>query len=239
MLYQDIFQKIEIVYQDDFIIVLNKPSGLTVNRSITQKDGTLQDYVESKFDFLSKAKASIDSEFVSRSGIVHRLDKDTSGLILVAKDPKSFVNLQSQFREREIVKDYLAVVVGKMSEDNMNVAAPIQRNPQKRMTYAVVAKGKPAETRIARIKELKLEDSIFTLVTASPKTGRTHQIRVHLFALNIPVACDRVYSSKKQFELSSLYFNRLMLHAYKISFIHPKTKHVVDFTCPPSKEFHM
>lgn len=236
MQYQNIFQKIKVVYQDEHIILLDKPSGLTVNRSVTQKSETLQDYVEGEFSFV---KGDPQSEFVSRSGIVHRLDKDTSGLILVAKDPKSFLNIQAQFKERTVTKEYYAVVVGRLNDDTIKIEAPIQRNPRKRLTYAVGSKGKPAETVVQKVKEVTLDGNFFTLVKVNPKTGRTHQIRVHLFALNVPVAVDKIYSSKKQYDLSQKYFNRLMLHAYKISFKHPKTGKTCEFLCEIPKDFNI
>lgn len=223
-----------IIYEDNDLLVVNKPTGWVINRSQTWSQDTVQDLVEKVVDF-----SSIDpeSDFRKRSGVVHRLDKETSGILLIAKNEESFINLQRQFKRRTINKEYIALVYGKFKEGRIQIDAPIKRNPRNRMKYAVVAGGKVATTDFKLIKVINWEDEHLSLVTAWPKTGRTHQIRVHLAAFNHPIVSDPVYLGKKRFFRSRKSFPRLMLHAYKISFQHPTLNEDLYFEAPLPTEF--
>jgi len=220
-----------IISEDTHLLVINKPSGLVVNVSSTSPDGTLQNYLQKKLGKELGGSKS-ESEFYLRSGIVHRLDKETSGVIVVAKDEKSFNALKEQFMDREVEKEYVALVFGEMKEDKIEINAPIGRNPRRRMQMAVVEGGRDALTVVEKIKVIPTDNQKMTLVRAYPKTGRTHQIRVHLAAINHPVVGDDLYSGKKRSVISRSKFGRLMLHAHKITFKHPKDGKIVTFEAP-------
>ena len=219
------------IHEDKYVLVLNKPIGLVVNTSETSPEDTLQEYLKKE---LSKELKNADpeSEFYMRSGLVHRLDKETSGVILVAKSEDSFMALKKQFMEREVEKEYVALVFGEIEENKLEINAPIARNPRKRTQMAIVAGGREASTMIEKIKVLSEEDQVMTLIRAFPKTGRTHQIRVHLAAMNHPVVGDNPYAGKRRGVSSRKQFGRLMLHAHKITFKHPKDGEFVTYEAP-------
>lgn len=209
--------KIEIVFKNEDFVVINKPVGLVVNRSETTNSPTLQDYIEENLIDLSNINPETD--FYTRSGIVHRLDKDTSGLLVVALNKKYFEFLQEKFRTREVAKKYLVLAMGKIVDERFEIDAPIARNPKNRFKYAIVRDGKDAQTYFEKIKNITIEESPFTLLYAFPHTGRTHQIRVHLAANNTPVAGDVIYlSQKEQNFCNSCNINRLMLHSLSLKF---------------------
>ncbi len=220
---------IKVLYEDDDLLVVDKPVGLVVNKTPTFSGKTLQDFLDVTTGF------DPVSEFVIRSGVVHRLDKGTSGVLLVAKTPKSFRNLQDQFKKREVKKTYVALLTGVLKESLVEIDAPIGRSPRSRFKFAVVREGKEAHTRVEKICEV--EGS--TLVWLYPQTGRTHQLRVHTAALGHPIVGDMVYSTKEDRKKWGTRYKRLMLHAYKISFVHPSSGNPVDFTAPVPKEFPM
>lgn len=222
------------IYEDNDILVLDKPSGVVVNRSSTYAGQTVQDFVEDQIDF---TESDEDSEFKSRSGVVHRLDKDTSGILLVAKNPDSFVKIQKQFKDRVVKKQYHAIVNGKSPTGKFEIDAPIGRNPKDRLSMAVVVGGKEARTDFDFVKHFLVTDMWFSYITAFPYTGRTHQIRVHLAALNLSIVGDPIYCSKARLRASENAFNRMMLHALSIEFTHPRTEQRVTFEAPLPEEF--
>jgi 23S rRNA pseudouridine1911/1915/1917 synthase len=219
--------QIERVYEDENLLVVNKPPGMVVNKSDTQKGSvTLQDWVSENVDILFNS--SEDNDFISRHGIVHRLDKDTSGLLIVAKDQSAFQLLQKQFKEKQVEKYYIAIVYGKFSatdfEHEITIDAPIARNPKTREKFAIVETGREAVTHIRPLEYLGMvEGSEFTLAACFPQSGRTHQIRVHLTALNHPVAGDTMYSGNIRSRKFKSMFPRQMLHAAGITFTQPLT----------------
>jgi 23S rRNA pseudouridine1911/1915/1917 synthase len=209
--------QVKLIFENEDFLVLDKPSGLVVNRSETHSGKTLQDYIEDIN--LSINSLEEESEFKSRSGIVHRLDKDTSGIILIAKNPESFKYLQEKFKSREVQKKYLCLVLGQVGEDRFEIDAPISRNPNNRFKYAVVREGKEAQTYFEKISSIKIEDQTLTFLYAFPRTGRTHQIRVHLAAYGTPVIVDPIYMSEKDKEIATkIGIFRLMLHAKSLKF---------------------
>lgn len=228
-------EKVHIIYEDEYLLVLNKPSGMVVNVSKTAWENTLQQYLEKKLA-TELGNVDKDSEYYSRSGLVHRLDKETSGVILAAKDEDTFRDLQAQFKSREVQKEYVALVLGQIEQEKIEINAPIARNPNKKISFAVVAEGKPAITTIEKIKDLSIDSMQMTLVHAFPKTGRTHQIRVHLAALNHPIVGDDLYAGRKRSAITRSKFRRLMLHAHKITFTHPNSGEVVTFEAEPPSE---
>lgn len=223
--------KTKVIFETEDFIVIDKPTGVVVNRSETQTGKTLQDYLEE--NVLISQELSEDSEFHLRSGIVHRLDKDTSGLLVVAKHPKSFRALQEKFKTREVEKKYLCVVLGEVKEERFEIDAPIARNPNNRFKYAVVRDGKEAQTYFEKISVEEVGGFTLTSLYAYPRTGRTHQIRVHLTAYGTPVVLDPIYMSQKEQELSEiLNINRLMLHAKSIKFEYNNKEYFFESETP-------
>jgi len=227
----------KVIHEDQDILVLDKPSGLVVNVSSTTRNPTLQEWVREKYPM--DYEGEDDSDFYGREGIVHRLDKETSGIILVARNKEAFDNLQEQFKSRSVGKEYIALVFGVLEDEVLEINAPIDRNPKSRTKMAVVEGGRPSTTRIERIKVLGEGEARMTLIKAFPKTGRTHQIRVHLAALGFPVIGDDLYAGKKRSVSSREEFGRLMLHARKISFTHPRTGELVSFEAPTPTDFDL
>lgn len=226
---------LDIVYEDDHVIVVNKPAGLVVHPAAGVYSGTLANALVYHFQQLSNA-GSI------RPGIVHRLDKDTSGLLVVAKTESGHEDLADQFRAREVFKSYVALVYGVVKEESGRIEQPIARDPRNRTRMAVVAGGRGA---LSLFKVRRRYDS-FTLVDVELKTGRTHQIRVHLSWLKHPVVADELYSGGRENNLDVRLralirkLNRQFLHAEQLGFRHPETGEPMRFTASlPSELTHM
>ncbi|MBE9469881.1 MAG: RluA family pseudouridine synthase [Chloroflexi bacterium] len=204
-----------IAYEDGDIVVIDKPAGLTVHPAPGHPNHTL---VNAILAHCSELAISSDS---TRPGIVHRLDKDTSGLMVVAKNEFARQYLVAQFKSHAVTKGYLVLVRGKLLPDQGRIEAPIGRDPRNRQRMAIVEGGKEASTEYKVRKHLG--DCSFLEV--SPETGRTHQIRVHLSAIGHPVVGDAVYGAK------SPYVKRQFIHAYRLGFCLPKTGKYQEFTC--------
>lgn len=216
---------IKVIYEDNDLLILDKPSGITVNKSDTTVDEiTVQDFVFEKLNFA--AKKADESDFYKRAGIVHRIDKETSGILVVAKDIESFTNLQAQFKERNIEKSYIALVHGNVKVDEGEIVVPVGRLPWNRKRFGILAGGKDAVTSYKVIERFKKP---YTLLELSPKTGRTHQIRVHLKYINHPIFADFLYAGRKVSRDDRKLLERFFLHAQKISFPHPRTGERVNF----------
>lgn len=205
----------EIIFQDNNIIVINKPAGLKVHPNSFAETNTLVNGLLSKFpEIKNVSDSSIGSEF--RPGIVHRLDQDTSGTMVVARNQKSFESLKKLFQTKKIVKKYLALVIGKLK----NKQDVIEKSIAKSSSYKKqVIAGKKTRTKILEAitqYNVKQEFSNFSLVEAWPKTGRTHQIRIHFFSLGNPVAGDKKYRLKKNIGL--ILPPRQLLHAQTLDF---------------------
>jgi len=224
----------KIIFEDEHILVVDKPSGMVVNRSETAVGETVQDWMEKKSK-IKNQKSKVDNEFAKRSGVVHRLDKDTSGAMVLAKNPEVFQNLKSQFKNRKVKKEYIALVHGKVSPKKGNINLPVARNPKNRMRFTVKVGGRKAltfyeaENYFYDKKDNPLYDKRFSLMRVRPKTGRTHQIRVHFSFLGHPIASDPLYLSKKKLESDLKWCPRLFLHAERLVFKHPKTKKRMEF----------
>ena len=222
----------DIIYEDEYLAVISKPQDLVVHPGAGNKSGTLVNGLLYKFKNLSNP---IDED---RPGIVHRLDKDTSGLMIIAKNDEAYYKLVDMFKNREIEKHYLAIVHGNIYED-FDVDAPIGRDPNNRIKMKVVEENsKHASSSFHVVKNFDK----FTLLDVTLHTGRTHQIRVHLSYVNHPVVGDETYGIKNKYKI-----NTQLLHAYKLKFIHPITgeeleivdefpKRFIDFMAIFSKE---
>jgi 23S rRNA pseudouridine1911/1915/1917 synthase len=222
---------IKVIFEDQDFLVLDKPSGVTVNRAETTKEElTVQDYLEEKFrNNEAWLTADKESDFYQRAGFVHRIDKETSGILVVAKNPVSFENLQAQFKERNVSKTYIALVHGHVQLPEGEIVVPVGRLPWNRKRFGVLAGGKEATTYY---KVIKTFEKPFTLLELNPKTGRTHQIRVHLKYFNHPIFGDSLYAGRKTSRDDRKILERVFLHAQKISFSHPKTGERIGFESP-------
>ncbi|HZJ18423.1 MAG TPA: RluA family pseudouridine synthase [Patescibacteria group bacterium] len=233
---------IHILYEDEDILVLDKPAGITVNKSQTTKDEiTVQDFLEKKLNINSEKYLDKDvSDFYKRAGIVHRLDKETSGALIVAKNQESFENLQAQFKAREVKKTYLALAHGTIFPEKGEIKAPVGRLPWNRKRFGILAGGRDSITKyqvisVFKSKRLKSNESL-TLVELYPETGRTHQIRVHLKYINNPIFSDYLYAGRKTSREDRKYLARVFLHALRISFHHPISNKVLTIESPLSIE---
>ena len=201
---------IEIIYEDKDIIVVNKPKGMVVHPGNGNPEGTL---VNSLMAICKDSLSGIGGEI--RPGIVHRIDKDTSGLLIVAKNDKAHINLSEQIKNHQVKKTYIALVRGIVKENEATINMPIGRSPNDRKKMAVVKNGKEA---ITHFKVLKRYDN-YTLLQVNIETGRTHQIRVHLAKIGYPIIGDEVYSSGK----NEWNIKGQCLHAKSLDFKHPTT----------------
>lgn len=238
---------IPILYEDDALLIISKPTGVIVNRSDTTKgEETVQDFVE-KYLGLSpyySTKPIPEGEFKSpgetfkeRSGIVHRIDKETSGILLIAKTLPAFIELQREFKERIVHKTYWALAHGKLPQEG-EINVPVGRLPFNRKRFGVVAGGRESVTTykvLAPYQNPKTKEPL-TLVELYPKTGRTHQIRVHLKHLNRPIVSDELYAGRKTARDDRKKLGRLFLHAARITFLHPTTGKEMHLESPLPQE---
>ena len=221
---------LDIVYEDSDIIVINKPSGMVVHPANGNESGTLVNAL------LYHCKDSLSGiNGVIRPGIVHRIDKDTSGLLVVAKNDDAHVFLSSLLKDHIIKRVYHAILVGHLKEHSGTINAPIARHPVDRKKMAVVKGGKEAITHY----EVIAEYPSFTYAKMELETGRTHQIRVHMSHIGHPLVGDTVYGGgKTQFEKANAsLISGQALHAKILSFPHPKTKEIMTFECELPNEF--
>ncbi len=209
---------LDIVYEDDDLLVVNKPKGMVVHPAPGNPNGTLVNAL------LYHCKGSLSGiNGVMRPGIVHRIDKDTSGLLIVAKNDVAHRSLAEQIKEHSFTREYRAVVYGNLKQDSGTVNAPIGRDPKNRQRMAIVyVNSKPAVTHYEVLQRFEG----FTYIKCRLETGRTHQIRIHMASLGHPIAGDPVYGPKKV--ITKL--QGQCLHAGLIGFIHPKTKEYLEFT---------
>ena len=206
---------LEIVYQDEDVAVVNKPQGMVVHPSAGHTSGTLVNALMYHIKDLSGING------VLRPGIVHRIDKDTSGLLMIAKNDQAHVALADELKDKKSLRKYWAIVHGNLPNDRGVIEAPIGRSEKDRKKQAVTAKGKPALTRFQVLERF----GDYSLVELQLETGRTHQIRVHMAYIGHPVAGDEVYGPRK-----TLKGHGQFLHARTLGFTHPRTGEVLEFT---------
>ncbi|MCD9187079.1 MAG: RluA family pseudouridine synthase [Pyrinomonadaceae bacterium] len=237
---------LDIVYEDEFLAVINKPAGMVVHPGAGVPNGTLANAIAYHFKFqipdsklesenISELESGIrnpESGIKNRIGIVHRLDKDTSGLIVIAKSDEIHEKLSEQFRNREVYKSYVALAHGEIYEENGTIDAPIAREKHNRTKMAVRAHGRNAVS----LWSVRERFEKFTLLKVEIKTGRTHQIRVHLAHLNHPIVGDELYNAGRDKTVFNLtirkaieHLGRFFLHAERLSFTHPQTNEKMNF----------
>lgn len=207
---------LKIIYEDEGLLVVDKPAGMTTHPAPGHPGHTL---VNALLSHLPKLP---ESDNPARPGIVHRLDKDTSGLMIVAKSQAALADLSAQFKSHRVKKAYLALVKGRIKPESGVIDAPIGRDPSHRQRMAVVNSGRPARTAYTVLKHA----GGCTLLEARPETGRTHQLRVHFAAVGHPIIGDATYGTK------SGIVSRQFLHAHKLSFKLPSSGKLVEFTSP-------
>lgn len=210
---------LDVVYEDEWLLVINKPQGMVVHPAAGHRSGTL---VNALLDYCSGQLSDLNG--VIRPGIVHRIDKDTSGLILVVKDNQVHAAVADKIRRHEIKRTYQAVVYGHLASESGTIDAPIGRDPRNRQRMAVVGSGKPSVTHFSVLQRFRSA----TLLEARLESGRTHQIRVHLNYIGHPVVGDPVYApGRPHYKLAGQ-----ALHACALEFEHPVTGKVLHLECP-------
>ncbi len=209
---------LKIVYEDNDLLVVNKPAGMVVHPAVGNYHGTLVNAL------LYHCKDLSGINGVARPGIVHRIDKETSGLIVVAKNDLAHESLALQLKDKTCYRQYIALVKGVLPHSEGTIDAPIGRHPVKRKEMAINSNGKNAVTHFKVIERF----ADYTLISCLLETGRTHQIRVHLTYIGYPIVGDLVYGTNNK----QLYDKGQLLHASMLSFIHPRTKQVVKFEAP-------
>lgn len=212
---------LDIIYEDEYLMVINKPSGLVVHPG----NGNYNNTLVNGLMYYTKNLSNIGGDI--RPGIVHRIDKDTSGLLLVAKTNQVHELLAEDFKNKRIKREYIALLDGVFPNGSATIDAPIGRDKQNREKMAVIEEGKHAVTHMKVLKRYQK----YTLVSCILETGRTHQIRVHMAYIGYPVHNDPVYSKSKATSFGQF------LHSYKMNFIHPITKKEMEFTCPLPEYF--
>lgn len=215
--------QLDIIYQDEDIAVINKPKGMAVHPSAGNTENTLVNALLYHIKDLSGING------VLRPGIVHRLDKDTSGLLVIAKNDAAHKNLAEQIKQKTAFREYTALTSGNIKQDSATICAPIGRHKTDRLKNAVVKNGKEAVTHISVLKRYEG----YTLISCRLETGRTHQIRVHMKHFGNPIVGDKIYGTKK-IELSK---NGQLLHATRLGLKHPKTNEEMLFYAPLPQDF--
>ena len=219
---------LSIVYEDDEVLVVDKPAGMVVHPAPGNWTGTLANALKGRGGSLSS------SSDAGREGIVHRLDKETSGLLLVAKTDRAHRVLGAALQARQIIRRYAALAWGHLAEDRITIERPIARDPRDRKRMAVVSSGRPARTDLTRLARFDSAD----LLRAHLYTGRTHQIRVHLASIGHPVVGDDTYGGGGARKLMGLPPRRHFLHAAWLIFRHPGTGALIDLRSPLPEELH-
>jgi 23S rRNA pseudouridine1911/1915/1917 synthase len=246
---------VQVLYEDDDVLVINKPAGLVVHSDGRTNEPTVVDWILKHYPNVKGVgnlapatheglKMKDSERSLDRSGIVHRLDRETSGALLIAKNQTAFARLKKQFQRQQIHKTYHAFVYGSVKQDDGLIDRPLARSRANPVLWSATRGRKGVEREaiteyrvLGRYQGLSLgttDSPWFSFLELSPRTGRTHQIRVHLKAINYPVVCDKLYAPNRECALG---FTRLALHSHSISFAHPATGERVTVEAPYPKDF--
>ncbi len=214
----------KIIYQDESFFIVDKPAGWITNEANTvTTQPVLQKWIRENFDYPLKDNTDL------RNGIVHRLDKETSGLVVIAKTARSFEKLQAEFKNREVQKTYIALLHGRVEPTEGKIEAEVGRLPWRRDRFGVLPGGRPSVSEYKLIKFYPGERGGYSLVEFYPKTGRTHQIRIHAKHIGHAIVADEFYAGRKTARNDRKFCPRLFLHASSIKFLHPATGKEVEF----------
>lgn len=215
---KSILDKISVLYEDNDVLVINKPAGLVAHADGKRIEPALTDWVESNYPASKGVGEPItlaNAGVIERSGIVHRIDRETSGVMLIAKNQEAFIHLKKQFQDRKIEKIYHTFVWGEMKDDEGIINRPIGRSKRDFRQWSAQRGARGVMREAITHYKVVTKNGGFSFVEVMPKTGRTHQIRVHFKAINHPIVCDSLYASKKE---KALGFERLALHSRSIEF---------------------
>jgi 23S rRNA pseudouridine1911/1915/1917 synthase len=213
----------KVIYQDEVFFVIDKPAGWITNEAdTTTTQPVLQTWIRTNFDYPLKGDREL------RDGIVHRLDKETSGLVIIAKTKEAFEKLQAEFKAREVEKTYIAFLHGRIDMDG-RVEVNVGRLPWRRDRFGVIPEGRESVSEYKVIKFYPGNNAGHTLVEFHPKTGRTHQIRIHAKHIGHAIVADEFYAGRKTARNDRKWCPRLFLHASSIKFVHPVTNKNVEF----------
>ena len=227
---------LNVVFEDDHMIVLNKPPGLVVHPAPGNYTGTLVNALLYHYGSLpssGKGGENAEGSERERAGIVHRLDKDTSGVMVVARTQEALKALSAQFKSRIVQKRYVALVLGVIKKGSGTIEAGLGRHVKERKKISVHTHKAREAVTLYKVKE-RFKNA--TLVEVEIKTGRTHQIRVHMAHIGYPILGDRIYGGAKVAKLGDIVIPRQMLHAESLSLLHPETRHPMTFTAPPPRD---
>lgn len=214
----------KIIFQDNSLFVVNKPSGwITNDADTTTTQPVLQTWIRTNFDYPLKGNKEL------RDGVVHRLDKETSGIVVIAKTKEAFEKLQSKFKNREVQKTYVALLHGKVEPSEGKIEVTVGRLPWRRDRFGVISGGRESVSEYKVLKFYPGNNAGHTLTEFYPKTGRTHQIRIHAKHIGHAIVADGFYAGRKTARNDRKWCPRLFLHAASIKFIHPVTNKTVEF----------
>lgn len=214
----------KIIYEDNSLFAVDKPSGwITNDANTTTTQPVLQRWIRENFDYPLKGNSEL------RDGIVHRLDKETSGIIVIAKTKEAFEKLQKEFKSREVTKTYVALLHGHVEPSEGEIIAPVGRLPWRRDRFGVLPGGRESVSRYKVLKFYPGDRGGYSLTEFYPKTGRTHQIRIHAKHIGHAVVADEFYAGRKTARNDRKWCPRLFLHAASIKFIHPESGKPVEF----------
>lgn len=211
--------EVPILYEDDYLLAVDKPAGIVVNDAANVSDITLTQIMGKRLKITTQGDKS--DAFSIRAGIVHRLDKQTSGIVLVAKNPDTFAALQNQFLVRSVEKEYIALLHGQLTPVQGTIRAPIGRLPWNRTHFGVIPEGRQAHTTYAVERLYVHKGQVYSLICLIPHTGRTHQLRVHCAWIGHSIVSDPLYCGRNTLTEDLSFCPRMFLHARKIGFQHP------------------
>lgn len=231
--------EIPIIFEDEWMCVIEKPAGMVTNNAESVKEETVQGWFSAKHQIQNSNNqinnnnlefSNLNLEFINKGGVVHRLDKDTSGILVLAKTVEAYEGLKKQFMERTTRKEYTALVHGEFKEETGELSTPIERNPvDKKKFYVGKDLSRMAITEWRALGSYQLPGNSYQLMELLPHTGRTHQLRVHMQYLHHPIVSDPIYGYRKTWEEDLQWCPRLFLHAGKLKICHPITKEPMEF----------